>query len=83
MKRSIQRQLGRALDHTHRDVRMRLLHVRALQQVIAQEALVAGDVLHHHLEHEIHVAGHGVALQHLGKPGNRLLELRQITPPVA
>lgn len=52
--------------------------MRPLQQMVAQEALVVGNVLGHHLEQVIRAAGHGVALQHLRVADHRLLELVQV-----
>src|SRR5690606_38160600 len=45
---SIQRQFRGPLHLAHGDVRMRLLHMGALQQLVAQEAFIAVDVLGHH-----------------------------------
>ena len=59
-------------------MRVRLVHMRPLQQVVAQEALIVGDVLDHHFEQVVRAAGHGVALQHLWIADHRLLELVQV-----
>ena len=79
---SIQRQLGGAFDLAHGDVRVRFVHVRALQQVVAQETLVIGDVLGYHLQQVVRAAGHAVALQHLRVADHGLLEFVQIAAAV-
>lgn len=76
--RSIQRQLGGAFDLAHGDMRVRLVHVRALQQVVTQKTLVVGDVPGHHLEQIVRAAGHAVALQHLRVTHHGLFELVQV-----
>lgn len=80
---SVQRQFCRALDRAHRDVGVCFVHMRQLQQMVAQKALLARNILCHDLEHEVHAACHGVALQHLRVADDRFFELGQIPPAVA
>src|SRR5690606_12439260 len=79
---SVQWQLGGAFDLAHGDMGMRLLNMRTLQQVVAQEAFVVGNVPSYYLEQVVRAACHAVALQHLRIAHYSLLELIQIAAAV-
>src|SRR5690554_3491039 len=74
---------GLVLDRAQHEVGVDLGDAWQGEELLVEEAVVGGHVLDHHPQHEVGVAGGGVALQHLRVPGDPLLEVGGAVEAVA